>query len=108
MRAELDAAHRELAQLRTIIIAADPATDPEHWRAIFRDAHLADLENAYRQGREDMAREYEHAWAAIARPVARGGPAFAELELRRWGPGGRARFGDAREGDYMGGPVPTW
>lgn len=29
----------------------------------------------------------------------------AELEERRWGPGGREHFGDPRPGDYMGGPV---
>jgi hypothetical protein len=41
----------------------------------------------------------------IARPVARGGVGVAELELRRWGPGGREHFGDPRPDDYTGGPV---
>lgn len=34
-----------------------------------------------------------------------GAPSLAELELRRWGPGGREHFGDPRLGDYVGGPV---
>lgn len=29
-------------------------------------------------------------------------PAYAELELRRWGPGGREHFGDPRPGDFKG------
>ncbi len=29
-------------------------------------------------------------------------PALAELETRRWGPGGRAHFGDPRPGDFLG------
>ena len=105
---ELARLRAEQEQLRALIVAADPTATPEYWRSLFADAHRADLEDAYRQGREDMGREYEQDWAMIARPIARGGPAFAELELRRWGPGGRARFGDPREGDYAGGPVPTW
>lgn len=32
-------------------------------------------------------------------------PAHRELELRRWGPGGREHFGDPRPGDHPGGPV---
>ena len=45
-------------------------------------------------------------WDWIARPVARSrdrhGATFAEFEQRRWGPGGRERFGDPRPGDYPG------
>lgn len=29
-------------------------------------------------------------------------PSFAELEVRRWGPGGREHYADPRPGDYPG------
>jgi hypothetical protein len=29
-------------------------------------------------------------------------PDYAELEMRRWGPGGREHFGDPRPGDFPG------
>jgi hypothetical protein len=32
-------------------------------------------------------------------------PSHAELERRRWGPGGREHFADPRPGEYTGGPV---
>jgi len=106
LRERLAAALLELEQLRAIMLASDPG--PDHWLELYRTASAADRAREYRAGREDMAREYEADWAAIAGPVARGGPAFAELEFRRWGPGGRARFGDPRPGDHLAGPVPTW
>jgi hypothetical protein len=69
LRAELETAHKELAQLRDVIIAADPMTDPEHWRSLFTDGHQADLENAYRQGRADMAAEYAADWRSMTETV---------------------------------------
>ena len=45
--------------------------------------------------RADMARR----WAALVRPVVTG-ISHAELEQRRWGPGGRAHFADPRPGDF--------
>ena len=30
-----------------------------------------------------------------------------QLEVARWGPGGREHFGDARPGDYQGGALPA-
>jgi hypothetical protein len=53
-------------------------------------------------GRRLEAGERDAAWNRAAAPIARGGPSHDELELRRWGPGGRARFGDPRPGDYPG------
>jgi hypothetical protein len=47
----------------------------------------------YRQAEADMAAR----WDQIARPVVHG-ISHAELEERRWGPGGRAHFADARPG----------
>jgi hypothetical protein len=54
-------------------------------------------------GRQMEADERDAAWNQIAAPIARGGPAFAELERRRWGPGGREHFGDPQPGDFPGG-----
>jgi hypothetical protein len=51
----------------------------------------------YRQAEADMAAR----WDQIARPVVHG-ISHAELEERRWGPGGRAHFGDPRPGDFKG------
>jgi hypothetical protein len=54
------------------------------------------------EGRRREAAERDRAWNLIARPVSRGGVTHAETERRRWGPGGRLRFGDPRPGDYPG------
>ena len=51
----------------------------------------------YRQAEADMAAR----WDQIARPVTHG-PAQADLEAERWGPGGREHYGDPRPGDYPG------
>jgi hypothetical protein len=79
-----------------------------------RDVHhqlrLAAWQEGYRQGygdgydagRREEARERDQAWNAIAKPIARGGVTHAELERRRWGPGGREHFGDPRPGDRPG------
>lgn len=42
------------------------------------------------------------AWHAVADPASRSGPPHADLELLRWGPGGREHFGDPRPGDRPG------
>ncbi len=64
---------------------------------LIRDAHAA--------GRAEAEREMADRWNDIARPVTSGSPSQRELEERRWGPGGREHFGDARPGDHEGGPV---
>ncbi len=55
-----------------------------------------------REGYEYAYREMDRRWVEIARPVARGGPMFAELERKRWGPDGREHFADPRPGDFPG------
>lgn len=77
-----------------------------------RDAWLARLGDEYRlgyklgyadgarDGYERGARLLEATWPAIVRQL--GGPSLAELELLRWGPGGREHFGDPRPGDRNG------
>jgi hypothetical protein len=71
-------------------------------------AELADAETRYRNqlGREMYAAGRRDAEAAAAlrydgltRPADE---AVAALSDRRWGPGGRAHFGDPRPGDYPG------
>jgi hypothetical protein len=74
-------------------------------------AELAEAETRYRL---QMAREMAEAGydrgqvagylqaVADVKAVQHGLVADAELEARRWGPGGRAHFADARPGDYPG------
>ena len=71
---------------------------------------LAETETAYRYqlarqmyqaGRRDAEAEMAQRWAQIARPAAHG-ISHADLEQRRWGPGGRAHFADPRPGDFPG------
>jgi hypothetical protein len=73
-------------------------------------AELAEAETAYRNqlaremyalGRRDAEAEMAEAWRQAAGRAARA-PLGAELEERRWGPGGRAHFGDPRPGDFPG------
>jgi hypothetical protein len=72
-------------------------------------AELVETETAYRRqlGREMYQVGYAQAEADMARLWFRAaqavlGPTHAELEERRWGPGGRERFGDPRPGDFPG------
>ena len=71
-------------------------------------AELVEAEAAYRNqlGREMYEAGYAAAeadmdarWNRIARAAVRG-PSHAELEEKRWGPGGREHFADPRPGDY--------
>ena len=73
-------------------------------------AELTEHETAYRNqlarqmyeaGRRDAEADMARFWAEAARQVTRG-VSHAELEQRRWGPGGRAHFADPRPGDFPG------
>jgi hypothetical protein len=85
-------------------------------REAFEAAELAEHETAYRNqlarqmygagcrdgyeaGRRDAEADMARFWAEAARQVTRG-VSHAELEQRRWGPGGRAHFADPRSGDF--------
>ena len=79
-------------------------------REAIEAAELAEHETAYRNqlarqmyeaGRRDAEADMARFWAEAARSVTRG-VSHAELEQRRWGPGGRAHFADARPGDFPG------
>jgi hypothetical protein len=73
-------------------------------------AELAEAETAYRHqlarqmyqaGHRDAEAEMARRWDQIARPAVHG-TSHAQLEERRWGPGGRAHFADPRPGDFPG------
>jgi len=66
-------------------------------REMYQAGQRAGFESGYRQANADEAA----AWAKVARPVAHG-ISHAELEERRWGPGGRTHFADPRPGDFPG------
>jgi len=66
-------------------------------REMYLVGQRAGFEAGYRQANADEAAQ----WAKVARPVAHG-VSHAELEERRWGPGGRAHFADPRPGDFPG------
>jgi hypothetical protein len=79
-------------------------------REAIQAAELAEAEAAYRHqlarqmyqaGRRDAEAEMAQRWAQIVRPAVHG-ISHADLEQRRWGPGGRAHFADPRPGDFPG------
>jgi len=55
----------------------------------------------YEVGRRAAEAEQAEAWHELAASVVHG-VSHAELEERRWGPGGREHFADPRPGDYPG------
>jgi hypothetical protein len=73
-------------------------------REMYQAGQRAGFQAGYEQAAADMAAR----WDQIARPVVHGIP-YAELEERRWGPGGRAHFADPQP--EIGGRMttqPTW
>jgi hypothetical protein len=73
-------------------------------------AGLAGAETRYRNqlaremfeaGRQAAEADMAERWARVTAPVVRG-RSHAELDERRWGPGGRAHFADPRPGDFPG------
>jgi hypothetical protein len=66
-----------------------------------RDGYEAGCRDGYEAGRRDAEADMARFWAEAARSVTCG-VSHAELEHRRWGPGGRAHFADPRPGDFLG------
>ena len=66
-------------------------------REMYQAGHADGYQAGYRQAEADQAAR----WNQINRPAI-DGPSHAELEERRWGPGGRAHFADPRPGDFPG------
>ena len=54
----------------------------------------------YEAGRREAEAEMADRWSRVTAVVR--GPDLEEIEARRWGPGGRAHFGDPRPGDFPG------
>lgn len=71
------------------------------WEAYALSVARRMYEAGYAAGRADEARDADRLWAAARPRPFPVGPSIAELELRRWGPGGREHFGDPRPGDRM-------
>ena len=55
----------------------------------------------YQAGYTAAEADMDRRWNAIAHAAVHG-PSHAELEERRWGPGGRTHFADPRPGDFPG------
>lgn len=70
-------------------------------REMYAAGHSAGFDAGYQRACADM----DARWNQIARPVV-SGISYAELEERRYGPGGREHVADPQPGDYTGGPVP--
>jgi hypothetical protein len=91
---------------REAIDAADLAQAETDYRCqLGREMYQAGHGDGYRAGYEAAWGEREADAAAWWRDRGRSlaeRPAHAELEERRWGPGGRARFADPRPGDFPG------
>ncbi len=69
-----------------------------------RDAFQAGMAFGAARVREALLQEQAETQRQLAEqltPVLMS-PTLAELETRRWGPGGRAHFGDPRPGDFPG------
>jgi hypothetical protein len=66
-----------------------------------RDMYEAGHADGYRAGYRQADADQAARWNQAAR-AALYGPAHAELEERRWGPGGRAHFADPWPGDFPG------
>ena len=66
-------------------------------REMYQAGLRAGFEVGYRQASADQAAR----WAEIV-GLSRTGISHAELEERRWGPGGRAHFADPRPGHFPG------
>ena len=85
---------------RDEIEAAEAAGHETAYRhQLARQMYEAGRREGYEAGRRDAEADMARFWAEAARQVTRG-VSHAELEQRRWGPGGRAHFADPRPGDF--------
>jgi hypothetical protein len=66
-------------------------------REMYQAGHTDGYRAGYRQADADQA----FRWNQAARSSL-SGPSHAELEERRWGPGGRAHYADPRPSDFPG------
>ena len=86
-----------------VFLAAElTAAETRYRRVLGRQMYTLGHADGWREGYEAAGLDMARRWAEIARPASRGEPSHAELERRRWGPGGRERFGAPRPGDFPG------
>ena len=80
-------------------IEAAELVEPEtrYLHQLAREAYTAGHADGYRAGYRQADADQAARWNQAARALT-DGPAHAELEERRWGPGGRAHFADPRPG----------
>lgn len=78
--------------------AATAETETRYRSQLAREAYEAGRHAGYRQAKA----EEEARWRQASPAVAVEGPSHAELEERRWGPGGRDHFADPHPGDFPG------
>ena len=92
-----------LSAERTLHVRLRLAAWREGWRACAETFAASE----YARGRADADAEWMAALAPARAAAGRAAtlPTFAELERRRWGPGGRAHFADPRPADHRGGPI---
>ena len=85
-------------QLRSVLLDAATRLDRLAAETAYRlQMARESFADGYAAAEADMAAR----WDRIARTTAPR-PSHAELEEKRWGPGGRAHFADPRPGDYPG------
>jgi hypothetical protein len=100
------AAGRDRALDRAGLLALSGERDRDLRRilAAWREGYAAGRADGWRDGYAKALDEEAAAWRRVAGRVGRGAgdPSFAELERRRWGPGGREHFADPRPGDFPG------
>ena len=103
LRAEADQLRADRDELRALVLSMSAVLDLAERNAL-KAGYLAALD-AYADGWRDGVERGARIADAEFRPIAKrlsDEPTVAELELRRWGPGGRGHFGDPRPGDRTG------
>jgi hypothetical protein len=90
------------AEIVTQVFALSDERD-QHAKRLLA-AELAADRAGYADGRDDQAHEDDRGWAT-SRTRTLQAFTLAELELLRWGPGGRESFAAPRAGDYAGGAL---
>jgi hypothetical protein len=77
-------------------VEAETAYRHQLARESYEAGHADGYRAGYRQADADQAARWNQAASAVD------GPSHAELEERRWGPGGRKAFANPRPGDFPG------
>jgi hypothetical protein len=81
----------------------DPSAELEFWRQLACEAYRDGCRAGWKLGYEQGARLRAAEWSSVVAPL--NGLDHTELELRRWGPGGREHFGDPQPADRIR-PLP--